>query len=77
MFHLGHVVNLYLSLISQTINKTTLCVMLSLGLALSPQQNNLLHRFQNWVLYSHFQNILAQYSFSSIMYFEEKTTKNC
>jgi hypothetical protein len=41
-----------------------------LGLALS-QQN------YSWAFSSSLQNILANYSFGCVMYFEEKRTKNC
>jgi len=36
------------------------------------KRNKLLCRFYNCVLYSSLQNILAHYSFSFVMYFNEK-----
>jgi hypothetical protein len=44
---------------------------------LSFRTNKLLHRFYRCVLYSHLQNIVVHYTFGSVVYFEEKTTKNC
>jgi hypothetical protein len=56
---------------------TTLYVVLYPELAIS--QHILLHRFHNGRFFNHLQNVLAQYSFGSVMYYFKggKKTKNC
>jgi len=43
-----------------------------LWLGSDPSQQN-----YSWALYSSLQNILVHCCFDSVMYFEEKSTKNC
>jgi hypothetical protein len=43
-----------------------------LWLELAPLQQD-----YNWALHRSLQNILANYCFGSLMYFEEKTIKTC
>jgi len=73
----GHIVNWYLSGNSQKINTDHSLSCCGMGLGyLFQSRKEVLHRIQSCVMCSHLQNILAHYSFGSIMYFKEKATTN-